>query len=221
MKLNKTKEKILDTSIRLFNEKKASNVSTVQISAEMKISPGNLYYYYANKEEIIRCIWNERMVREIKSLLESFENIETAKQFLEFFEGVFSHCFKYKFFYTEISTLFFNDDKLIEVYSDVENFIKDAACKIYEKLVENGKFINTYEDNVVILATNGMALLKGIISDSDIAAVKGVPLEDRIEMLCVRMTAYISLFFTESMKNEMAEELAARGMSIEKYIKLD
>ena len=50
MKARKTKDRILDTSIRLFNERKASNVSTVQISAEMGISPGNLYYYYDNKE---------------------------------------------------------------------------------------------------------------------------------------------------------------------------
>ena len=78
MKTNKTKEKILDTSIRMFNEKKASNVSTVQISADMKISPGNLYYYYSNKEEVIRCIWNERMTKEIEELLDRYENAETA-----------------------------------------------------------------------------------------------------------------------------------------------
>ena len=39
MKSNRTKGKILETSIKLFNEKKASNVSTVQISAAMEISP--------------------------------------------------------------------------------------------------------------------------------------------------------------------------------------
>ena len=53
MKARKTKDRILDTSIRLFNERKASNVSTVQISTEMGISPGNLYYYYDNKEEVL------------------------------------------------------------------------------------------------------------------------------------------------------------------------
>ena len=53
MKSNRTRERILETSIKLFNEKKASNVSTVQISAAMQISPGNLYYYYANKDEVI------------------------------------------------------------------------------------------------------------------------------------------------------------------------
>ena len=65
MKSKKTREKILDVSLQLFNEKKASNVSTVQISAAMKISPGNLYYYFANKEELIRCLWRERMLDQI------------------------------------------------------------------------------------------------------------------------------------------------------------
>ena len=75
MKSQKTREKILDTSLELFNEKKASNVSTVQISAAMKISPGNLYYYFANKEEIIRCIWEERMLGEMQQLIERFEAV--------------------------------------------------------------------------------------------------------------------------------------------------
>ena len=74
MKSNRTKGKILETSIKLFNEKKASNVSTVQISAAMEISPGNLYYYYANKEEVIRCIWQEKMVGEIDDLMEQHES---------------------------------------------------------------------------------------------------------------------------------------------------
>ena len=68
MKSKKTREKILDVSLQLFNEKKASNVSTVQISAAMKISPGNLYYYFANKEELIRCLWRERMLDQIEHL---------------------------------------------------------------------------------------------------------------------------------------------------------
>ena len=105
MKSNRTKGKILDTSIRLFNEKKASNVSTVQISAAMEISPGNLYYYYANKEEVIRCIWQERMAGEINDLTEQYEGMETAEELLGFFSGMMQHCLRYKFFYTEMPTL--------------------------------------------------------------------------------------------------------------------
>ena len=43
MKINRTRERILDKSIELFNRKQASNVSTVQISTALEISPGNLH----------------------------------------------------------------------------------------------------------------------------------------------------------------------------------
>ena len=53
----KTKEKILLTAIELFNKYTASAISTNHIAAEMNISPGNLYYYFKNKEEIIKEIF--------------------------------------------------------------------------------------------------------------------------------------------------------------------
>ena len=40
MKINRTRERILDKSIELFNRKQASNVSTVQISTALETSPG-------------------------------------------------------------------------------------------------------------------------------------------------------------------------------------
>ena len=79
MKINRTRERILDKSIELFNRKQASNVSTVQISTALEISPGNLYYYYTNKEEVIRCTWKERMVPEITEILETAEEINDKK----------------------------------------------------------------------------------------------------------------------------------------------
>ena len=75
MKINRTRERILDKSIELFNRKQASNVSTVQISTALEISPGNLYYYYTNKEEVIRCTWKERMLPEIDAIVETAEGV--------------------------------------------------------------------------------------------------------------------------------------------------
>ena len=48
-----TKEKIIETSIKLFNEKGCLNTSTRHISDELGISVGNLYYHFKNKEEIL------------------------------------------------------------------------------------------------------------------------------------------------------------------------
>lgn len=49
-----TKERIVDSAITLFNESGISAVTTNHVATHAGISPGNLYYHFANKEEIIR-----------------------------------------------------------------------------------------------------------------------------------------------------------------------
>ncbi len=49
-----TRDRIVDSAIALFNEQGVSTVTTNHVAEHAEISPGNLYYHFANKEEIIR-----------------------------------------------------------------------------------------------------------------------------------------------------------------------
>ena len=49
-----TKGRILEVARGLFNEHGTAAVSTNRIAEESRISPGNLYYHYADKRAIIR-----------------------------------------------------------------------------------------------------------------------------------------------------------------------
>src|SRR6266705_4839154 len=55
-KSDQTRRRILDTALALFNERGTAAVSTNHVAAEAGLSPGNLYYPFADKQEINRAL---------------------------------------------------------------------------------------------------------------------------------------------------------------------
>lgn len=49
----KTYDRIVEQSLALFNEHGERNITTNHIASHLGISPGNLYYHFRNKEEIV------------------------------------------------------------------------------------------------------------------------------------------------------------------------
>ena len=101
----RTRERILELSLRLFNDFGEPNVNTTLISDEMNISPGNLYYHFKNKDDIINCIF-QQFEREIDKLLavpqDRQANVEDAWLFLHV---LFELVWKYRFFYRDLNNL--------------------------------------------------------------------------------------------------------------------
>jgi AcrR family transcriptional regulator len=55
-KSQQTRARILEAARRLFNERGTAAVSTNHVAAQAGLSPGNLYYHFSDKQEIIRAL---------------------------------------------------------------------------------------------------------------------------------------------------------------------
>ncbi len=98
-KPRRTAERILEVTLDLFNRFGEPNVSTTLISAELRISPGNLYYHYPAKDELINALFDryERALNELLPAAEQVGHVEDAWLFLHMlFELVWQHRFLYR-----------------------------------------------------------------------------------------------------------------------------
>ena len=101
----KTKERILQTTLLLFNDEGEPNVTTVDISHEMDISPGNLYYHYKGKEALIVALYDRfesEMVDILRAPLEKTLDSDNAWYYLYV---VFEQIYNFRFFYHNLTDI--------------------------------------------------------------------------------------------------------------------
>ena len=114
----KTKERILLGALDLFNQNTATEVTTNDLARELKMSPGNLYFHYKNKEQIIRELF-KRLALETaliwKPQAKKAKNKEKI-ELVEFIERNLQLYWKYRFFHRELYTLRKIDPELAKLW---------------------------------------------------------------------------------------------------------
>ncbi len=132
----KTRDRILLTAISLFNEHTASAISTNHIAAEMNISPGNLYYYFKNKEEIIREIFGQ--LSELADRIWYHPDLGKSEDgLIDYFKNLASHMYDFRFFYLELNVILKNDPLLKKEYIERSERIVLQMMVIFSDFISN------------------------------------------------------------------------------------
>lgn len=107
-----TRDRILNTALALFNEQGTGAVSTNHIAASLEISPGNLYYHFRNKQDII-CALFERL---FASWDESFnlpaDRAPDLADLDQMIARTYALIWDYRFVYRELASLLRDDPVL-------------------------------------------------------------------------------------------------------------
>lgn len=114
----KTRDRILHTSLALFNDEGEAETTTIDIANVMDISPGNLYYHFKGKDEIIaelfgqyeHAISNTLTAPIEKPINETAGSVEDNWYYLYV---VMEEMYQYRF-------LYHNLDNLLHRYPDIK-----------------------------------------------------------------------------------------------------
>lgn len=163
----KTRDKILLSSLELFNERGERNITTNHIAAHLAISPGNLYYHFRNKSDIVYEIFQE-----YEKLVDYYLDIPedrpmTLDDLAFYLESVFDGLWSYRFFHRDLESLLDSDPRLRLGYRAFTDRCLVSIGRIFSKLAEAG-IIEAQPDalrsamslNVWLVITNWMAFLK-------------------------------------------------------------
>ena len=135
---SKTKNKILQTALALFNNEGESEVSSVDIAAVMGISPGNLYYHYKGKDEIIVELFAD-FDEEIRQVLSSPINapLKLEDNWIYLYI-IFEEIYDFRFFYKNQSQLITRIPSLRGPFSRILSLTEQTGFSLLSTLEEGG-----------------------------------------------------------------------------------
>ncbi|MBU6493865.1 MAG: TetR/AcrR family transcriptional regulator [Burkholderiales bacterium] len=155
----RTRERILEVSLRLFNDIGEPNVTTTTIAEEMKISPGNLYYHFRNKDDIINSIFAQ-FEHEIERRLRLPDDhkplIDEVWTYLQYLIGF---LWQYRFLYRDLNDLLARNRTLETHFKQIIIHKQRFAREMCDLLVADGEMdikpgeIEPLTTNMVVIST--------------------------------------------------------------------
>lgn len=148
-----TRQRILDASLAMFNAQGEPNVTTNHIADELEISPGNLYYHFRNKDDIIEqlfAVYEQRMDAALSSPSGRLPGLEDVWLQLHL---VFECIWDYRFLYRDLVDILSRNRRLRLRFARILRRADEQAHQVMRGLVQAG-VMRASADEVDAAATN-------------------------------------------------------------------
>lgn len=134
----KTRERIVQSSLELFNAQGERTVTTNHIAAHLGMSPGNLYYHFRNKQMIIAELFAEYEARVDTFLRLPQDRPLNMDDKTFYLEALLAAMWHYRFLHRDLEHLLESDDELAARYRVFAQRCLGHAQAIYRGFVEVG-----------------------------------------------------------------------------------
>lgn len=154
-----TRQRILDTALVMFNSQGEPNVTTNHIADELEISPGNLYYHFRNKDDIIEQLFTRfegRMDTALSSPQGRLPGLEDIWLQLHL---VFESIWDYRFLYRDLVEILSRNRRLRMRFARILKRADGQAHTVMRGLSHAGVMRGSSDElaatatNVLVIAT--------------------------------------------------------------------
>ncbi|HTL14923.1 MAG TPA: TetR/AcrR family transcriptional regulator [Thermomonas sp.] len=154
-----TRQRILDASLSMFNAQGEPNVTTNHIADELEISPGNLYYHFRNKDDIIEQLfggYEQRMDAALGAPSGRLPGLEDIWLQLHL---VFECIWDYRFLYRDLVDILSRNRRLRLRFARILKRADDQAHQVMRGLVQAGVMrasateVDAAATNILVIAT--------------------------------------------------------------------
>jgi AcrR family transcriptional regulator len=133
-----TREEILDAALALFNERGTAATSTNHIAAAIEISPGHLYYYFRNKEDIIRALCERLFAAWDETFQLPGHRAAALADLWEWVADSYHLIWAYRFAFREMALLLRSDPELHARYREIRRRGYDRFARLIGTLAAAG-----------------------------------------------------------------------------------
>lgn len=171
----RTKERIIHAARLLFNEEGERYVAMVDIASTLEISPGNLYYYYRGKEELIPVLFALYEAEISQVLTQPLENLRSLKDHWAILYLVLEVIDNNRFIYTSLADVIQRDRSLSRRFARILSLKQKAVASLLNNLNKE-RLLSLEETHVSTLSETITLLLTSWLSYS---ALKGADSGDK------------------------------------------
>jgi AcrR family transcriptional regulator len=155
----RTRERILETALVMFNSQGEPNVTTNHIADELEISPGNLYYHFRNKDDIVEQLFTAYETRMDAALQVPQERLPNLEDIWMQLHRVFECMWEFRFLYRDLVDILSRNRKLKLHFGRMLNRAAASASEVLRGLAQaeilraTADEIRASAENVLLLTT--------------------------------------------------------------------
>jgi len=159
----RTRERILETSLALMNRFGEPHITTADIADEMNISPGNLYYHFRNKDEIIGELYAQLEARLAPLFVAPDGRAPGVEDLWLVLHLLFESMWEFRFFYRDLLELTSRNRRVGSRFAEITRRGEATVIELLRGMVAAGTLVASEREiaalaqNVVIVATYWMS----------------------------------------------------------------